>query len=197
MKIILDFFPVLVFFVLYKMFGIYVGTGGLMISSVFQMVLLKIRYGKIEFMYKLGFILIIIFGAVTLVFHDVMFLKWKVTVLNWLLGIVFLGSQLFTKKSLIERMMAHQMQMPSKIWSRLNLMWGIYFMVVGAVNLYVMYHYSTADWVNFKLFGMLILTLIFVFIQTAYLILVMKKYKDQVNIGSNTSSKLDSKTKEK
>ena len=90
-------------------------------------------------------------------------------------------------------MMAHQMQMPSKIWSRLNLMWGIYFMVVGAVNLYVMYHYSTADWVNFKLFGMLILTLIFVFIQTAYLILVMKKYKNQVNIGSNP----DSKNKEK
>lgn len=193
MKIILDFFPVLVFFVLYKMFGIYVGTAGLMISSVLQMVLLKIRYGKIEFMYKLSCILILIFGAVTLIFHDVMFLKWKITVLNWLLGIVFLGSQLFTKKSLIERMMAHQMQMPPKIWSRLNLMWGIYFMVVGAVNLYVMYHYSTADWVNFKLFGMLILTLIFVFIQSVYLILVMKKYKNQINIGSN----LDSKIKEK
>jgi intracellular septation protein len=193
MKILLDFFPVLVFFALYKMFNIYVGTAGLMISSVLQMVLLKIRYGKIEFMYKLSFILIIIFGAVTLIFHNVMFLKWKITVLNWLLGIVFLGSQLFTKKSLIERMMAHQMQMPAKIWGRLNLMWGVYFLVVGAVNLYVMYHYSTADWVNFKLFGMLILTFIFVLIQTGYLILVMKKHKDQVNIGSN----LDSETKEK
>ena len=197
MKILLDFFPVIVFFVLYKIFGIYVGTAGLMISSVFQIVLLKIRYGKVEFMYKLSFVLIIVFGAVTLIFHNVMFLKWKITVLNWLLGIVFLGSQLFTKKSLIERMMAHQMQMPAKIWSKLNLMWGVYFLVVGSVNLYVMYHYSTADWVNFKLFGMLILTLIFVFIQTVYLILVMKKHKDQVNIGSNAGSKLDSKTKEK
>ena len=105
MKIILDFFPVLVFFVLYKMFGIYVGTAGLMISSVFQMVLLKIRYGKIEFMYKLSFILIL-FLNVTLYFMMLCFKvesdSFKLAARNCLLACNYL------LKSLIERMMAHQ-----------------------------------------------------------------------------------------
>lgn len=175
MKVILDFFPILVFFVLYKIFDIYVATAGLMAASLLQIIFLKIRYGKVELMYKISLVLILVLGAVTLLMHNVIFLKWKITVLNWLLGIVFLGSQVFTEKSLIERMMAHQVSLPKFIWSRLNLMWGIYFIIVGAINLYVMYHYSTADWVNFKLFGMLILTVIFMLVQSAYLMYAVSK----------------------
>jgi intracellular septation protein len=190
MKVILDFFPIIVFFVLFKIFNIYIGTIGLMASSVIQMILLKYIYGKIEFMYKLSCIFIIIFGSVTLIFHNVMFLKWKITVLNWLLAALFLGSQLFTEQSFIERMMSSQMLLPKVIWSRLNMMWGAYFLIVGAINLYVIYHYSTSDWVNFKLFGMLVLTIIFVFIQTIYLLLVIRKYKDQLDIGPKSNTKI-------
>lgn len=185
MKFFLDLFPVVIFFILYKTFGIFAGTAGLMAGSVIQIILLKIIYKKIEFMYKISFAFIIIFGAITLFFHDARFLQWKVSILNWALGVIFLASQILTDKSLIERMMSHQIPLPKKIFSRLNLIWGSFFIILGSINLYVMYNYSMADWVNFKLFGMMILTMIFMVFQTVYLFMAVKKHQDHILQNQN------------
>jgi len=190
MKFLLDLFPGVKFFILYKIFGIFVGTAGLMAGSVIQIILLRVLYKKVEFMYKMSFAFIMVFGAITLAFHDVHFLQWKVTIFNWALGIVFLASQVLTDKSLIERMMAHQMPLPKKIFSRLNLMWGMFFIILGTINLYVMYVYTLSDWVNFKLFGMAILTFVFIIFQTGYLLLAVRNHQKDLNNKKNHDNKI-------
>ncbi len=102
--------------------------------------------------------------------QDELFLKWKVTVVNWLFGAVFLGSQFIGSKTLIERMMGGAVEMPATIWVRLNMAWSLFFIAVGVVNLYVAYSYDTDTWVDFKFYGMLGLTLAFVIGQMFYLV---------------------------
>jgi intracellular septation protein len=97
------------------------------------------------------------------------FIKWKPTVVNWLFGLVFLGSQFFGQRTLIERMMGHAIAAPSPVWSRLNWAWTLFFVFMGLLNLYVAFNFSEDTWVNFKLFGMMGLTLVFVFAQAFYL----------------------------
>jgi intracellular septation protein len=113
--------------------------------------------------------LVIVLGGATLVFRDPTFIKWKPTVVNWLFGAAFLASQIFTSKPLVQRMMSTAITLPTSIWSRLNLAWVIFFLVSGMANLYVAYQFTEAVWVNFKLFGMLGLTLLFVVGQAFYL----------------------------
>jgi len=100
---------------------------------------------------------------------DELFIKWKPTVLNWLFGIAFLASQFFGKRTLIERMLGTQIELPGLVWRRLNLGWTFFFVAMGGVNLFVVYHFSTETWVNFKLFGLLGLTFLFVVAQSIYL----------------------------
>lgn len=102
-------------------------------------------------------------------FRDPTFIKWKPTVVNWLFGLAFLASQLFTRKPLVQRMMSTAITLPTSIWNRLNGAWIIFFLVSGLANLYVAYAFTEAVWVNFKLFGMLGLTLLFVVGQAFYL----------------------------
>ena len=193
MKFFLDLFPVVIFYILYNICGIFVATAVLMIGSAIQMILLYLIYKKVEFIYKITFVLIIVFGSITLIFHDARFLQWKVSIINWTLGVIFLASQIFSEKSLTERMMSHQISLPKKIFSRLNLTWVVFFIILGFINLYVMYHYSMSDWVNFKFFGMMILTMIFMVFQTVYLFLAVKKYRDYIvkNQNHNNSQNKD------
>jgi len=169
MKLLYDFFPLAIFFVCYKIWGIYSATAGLIVASLAQVAYLWIRYKRVETMHIVGFVLVVIFGGATILLHDVMFLKWKVSIINWLFGAVCLASQWFTKKSIIERLMEQNIQLPQAIWRKLNAMWGYYFIMMGTINIFVAYHYSTNVWVNFKVFGMFGLTVIFVIIQTVYL----------------------------
>ncbi|MFA7594514.1 MAG: septation protein IspZ, partial [Thiohalobacteraceae bacterium] len=97
--------------------------------------------------------------------RDPVFIKWKPTVAYWLFAAVFLGSQFIGAKSLAERMMGHAIQTTRAVWRRLNLAWVVFFVVMGVVNLYVAYHYSEETWVNFKLFGLMGLTFVFVLAQ--------------------------------
>jgi intracellular septation protein len=120
-------------------------------------------------MHLITFAIIAVFGGATLLLEDELFIKWKPTVLNWIFGVVLLGSQFFGKKTLIERMMSTNIQLPSPVWTKLNWSWAVFFIGLGIVNLFVVYHYDTDTWVNFKLFGMLGLTLLFVFAQAIYM----------------------------
>ena len=183
MKLLFDFFPIILFFVTYK-FGpmlvptddswlkenpIYLATLVAMGSSLIQVGYTWIKNRKIETMHLVSLVLIIVFGGATLYLKDPIFIKWKPTVLNWLFGVVFLVSQVFGEKPVIERMLGSQLELPRSVWRRLNLIWATFFLAIGGINLYVAYRFEEAVWVNFKLFGLLGLTFVFVIAQSIYL----------------------------
>jgi len=120
-------------------------------------------------MHLITLLIIVVFGGLTLYLQDEMFIKWKPTVINWLFGFAFLASQIFGERTFIECMMSTNLTLPQLVWRRLNLSWAVFFIVLGGVNLFVLYTYDTETWVSFKLFGMLGLTFVFVLLQSVYL----------------------------
>ena len=109
--------------------------------------------------------IIVVMGGLTLALRNPNFIKWKPTVLYWAFAVVLLGADLLLKKNLIRSMMQAQMSLPDPVWTRLNLSWVGFFVLMGAVNLYVAYNYSESTWVNFKLFGGIGLMVVFVILQ--------------------------------
>ncbi len=169
MKLLFDFFPIILFFVAYKLQGIYVATLVAIVATFVQVGWLWLRHRRVETMHLVTLGLIVVFGGATLYLHDEQFIKWKPTVINWLFGLAFLVSQFVGEKPFIQRMMGGNIELPSSVWSRLNLSWALFFLFLGAVNLFVVYTFDTDTWVNFKLFGMLGLTLAFVVVQALFL----------------------------
>lgn len=169
MQLLYDLLPIIVFFIIYKFAGIYPATAAAIIVSVAQVIAYRLMKGRFEKLQLITLILIVVLGGATLILHNPIFIKWKPSVINWLFGLVFLLSHLFTKKPLIRYMMESKIALPATIWTRLNLSWAIFFIIMGFANLYVIYHFSTNAWVYFKLFGMLGLTIIFVVLQAFYL----------------------------
>jgi intracellular septation protein len=210
MKLLIDFFPVILFFIAYKLAGIYVATGVAIAASALQVGWSWVRHRKVENMHLVTLILLTVFGGMTIALHDPIFVMWKPTIVNWLFGVAFLASPLIGGKPLVQRMMSHAVDVPGPIWSRLNLAWSLFFLFVGFANLYVVYFYSgfydaqqaliavsgqrdfdlsacaasfsgdllaqcldtqgrEETWVNFKLFGMMGLTVAFVVAQAFYL----------------------------
>ena len=169
MKLLFDFFPILLFFVAYKVYDIYVATAVIIVATIFHVAYSWFTTHKVATMQLVTLVIIIIFGGLTLYLHDEQFIKWKPTVINWLFGSAFLASQVFGEKTAIERMMGGSLILPSLIWRRLNLSWVTFFFIMGTANLYVMSHYDRDTWVNFKLFGMLGMTFVFMILQSFYL----------------------------
>jgi intracellular septation protein len=169
MKLLVDFFPIVLFFAAYKMADIYVATLAAMVGAVLQVGYTWLRTRRFETMHLVSLVLIVVFGGATWFLRDPTFIKWKPTVLNWLFAVVFLGSQWIGNAPIIQRMMGSQLELPAVIWRRLNLAWTLYFVVIGGVNLYVAFNYEESVWVNFKLFGMLGLTFAFVLLQSFFL----------------------------
>ncbi|HUL11588.1 MAG TPA: septation protein A [Methylococcaceae bacterium] len=169
MKLLFDFFPILLFFIAYKFYDIYAATAVAIAASFLQVGVSWYKTRKIEPMHLITLAIIVIFGGATLYLQDELFIKWKPTVINWLFGSAFLASQLFGERTFIERMMGANLTLPRPVWRRLNLSWALFFMLLGGVNLFVLYTFDTDTWVNFKLFGMLGLTFVFVLLQSVYL----------------------------
>lgn len=169
MKLLYDFFPILLFFVAYKAYDIYVATAVAIVAAFAQTGLYWLKHRRFENTHLITLGLLVVFGGLTLILHDPVFIKWKPTLVNWLFGIGFLGSQFIGEKPLVERMMGHAVTLPARVWSRLNWAWTWFFFAMGALNLYVAYNFSEETWVNFKLFGMLGITVIFVVAQSLYL----------------------------
>jgi len=169
MKLLFDFFPILLFFLAYKFFDIYVATGVAIAATFVQVAISWFRTRTVATMQLVTLAIIIIFGGLTLYLHDEQFIKWKPTVINWLFGVAFLASQIFGQKTAIERMLGANLTLPESVWRRLNLGWVIFFLSLGGANLYVMSHFDRDTWVNFKLFGMLGLTVVFIVLQSLYL----------------------------
>jgi intracellular septation protein len=168
-KLLFDFFPLLVFFIAYKLQDIYIATGALMVASLIQIGYEYFRYGRVEAMHLATFVLVLVFGGLTIYMHNDKFIQWKVTILNWLFACLFLFAHFFMDKPLIRLLMEHNLSLPDHVWKNLSRMWIVFFILSGALNLYVAYHFSLDTWVDFKTFGLIGLTLLFVIIQSFYL----------------------------
>lgn len=170
MKLLLDFLPIALFFAAYKLYDIYVATGVAIVAALVQVLVSWFTSGKVEKMHLITLGLITVLGGATLLFHDETFIKWKPTVVNFAFALAFLLTHWFSEKNLLQRMMETHVTVSSKdIWARLNWMWVGFFIVTGLLNIYVAYHFDTDTWVNFKLFGMLGLTIVFIIGQSLYL----------------------------
>lgn len=175
MQFLYDFFPIIIFFTVYKIAGIYTATGSAIIVSFAQVILHWFKHKKFSNMQVITFLIVLLLGGATLILHKSIFIKWKPSIIYWLFAAVFLGSHFIGKKPLIRYMMDKKIALPDKIWARLNVSWVIFFAVLGFANIYVVYHYTTNTWVNFKLFGILGVTIIFVVIQAFYLAKFVKE----------------------
>ncbi len=181
MKFLFDFFPILLFFAAYKYADIYVATGVAIVASIIQVGYSWFKHHRVETMQWITLVLIVVFGGATLLLKDEMFIKWKPTVLNWMFAAAFLGSQYIGKKNLAERMLAASISLPLYMWARVNLSWVTFFVLLGCANLYVVYNFDTDTWVNFKLFGMMGLTVAFVLLQAVFLSRYIKPEPESSN----------------
>ncbi|HEY4366040.1 MAG TPA: septation protein A [Steroidobacteraceae bacterium] len=169
MQLLFDFFPVIAFFIAYKLTDIYVATAVIIVAVVAQTAIQWVRHRKVSPMSLISGVLVLVFGSLTLVIHDKSFIQWKVTVVNWLFAAAFLASQFVGERTLIERIMGENVQLEAALWRRLNWAWIIFFVLLGGINLYVAHHFTENVWVNFKLFGMFGLTFVFALLQGVWL----------------------------
>jgi intracellular septation protein len=179
MKFLFDLFPVILFFAAFKLANIYVATAVAIGATFLQIALLAAMRRKIDTMLWVSLGIIVVFGGATLVLHDETFIKWKPTVLYWLFAAVLAGAELLFHRNLIRAMLREQVQVPDPVWARLNWSWAAFFAILGGVNLFVAFHFSTEQWVDFKLFGATGLMLLFVIGQALYLARHMPEEKPQ------------------
>jgi len=175
MKALFDIFPVILFFAVFKLYGIFAATATAIAATVVQIAWVKWRHGKVDTMLWVSFAIIAVFGGATLALHDVTFIKWKPTVLYWVFACTLLISDLVFKKNLMRAMLHEKIAMPVRVWHYVNLSWSLFFAVLGVVNLYVAFNYSTDIWVDFKLFGATGMMLVFVLAQA----MALSKYVDE------------------
>jgi intracellular septation protein len=174
-KFLFDLFPVILFFVVFKILGIYAATATAIIATLLQIGWVKYRHGKVDGMLIASGVIIVVFGGATLLLHNELFIKWKPTVLYWLFAIVLFASEIFWNKNLIRAVMDKQLALPDPVWRKLNHAWAGFFAVLGLLNLYVAFNFATETWVNFKLFGTMGLMLVFVVLQSLFLGKYMKE----------------------
>jgi len=198
MKFLFDFFPILLFFIIYKLYGIYPATAVAIAGSLVQNAFYWYRHRKFENMHLVTLALIIILGGATLLFQNKAFIMWKPTAVYWAFAVAFIASQFIGEKPLIQRMMGHAIEVPPRIWRNANVSMALFSVLLGVANLYVANFYFVAEqallaasdqavnlencaatysgaavelcqqarsmeslWVNFKLFGMLVLSVVF------------------------------------
>jgi intracellular septation protein len=169
MKLLLDFFPIILFFVAFKFAGIYVATGVAIAATVIQIAWIRYSTGKVEPMQWVSLGVIVLFGGATIVAHNDTFIKWKPTVLYWLMGATLAAGQLLFRKNLLKSLMGSQLELPEPAWRVTNWSWIVFFAVMGVANLWVAFNFDTDTWVNFKLFGGMGLMALFIVGQALYL----------------------------
>ena len=177
MKFLFDYFPIICFFVAYKFSNIYTATAVTIGASLLQLTVYWVIHRRFETLHALTFVFIVVLGGSTLLFHKDIFIKWKPSVIYWIFAITLISSQFFSAKTLMERMLSDKINLSTRIWRRLNMSWAIFFAFLGFLNLYVVYHFDTNAWVNFKLFGTLGIMLVFIIAQALYMTRHMEQQK--------------------
>ena len=162
MKFLFDLLPVILFFVAFKISGIFAATAVAIAASVLQIGWLKLRGKTVDNVQWASLAIIVVFGGMTLWLKDPTFIKLKPTVLYGLFAVGLAVSRLAFGRNLIRSMMGKQIRLPDPVWDRLNLAWIVFFTALAALNVVIAYNFSEEIWVNFKLFGSLGLTVLFV-----------------------------------
>ena len=171
-KIIYDYIAIIAFFVVFKFYGIYWATAAAIIISGIQLISYRLIYKRFDKMYLITFGVIFVLGGATLLLHNAIFIKWKPTIIYWAMAIALFISTRYGKKTLLERLLGEKIALPKPIWLSMTEAWGYFFLGLGMLNIYVLYHFSTAAWVNFKLFGTIGLIVVFTIFTSIY----MNKY---------------------
>jgi intracellular septation protein len=175
MQLLIDYIPIVIFIVAYFYRDIFFATGVLMAVMPIVLLLQWITTRTLNKIYLASTILVLVLGSATIFYRNATFLYWKPTVLNWAIAAAFLGSQWIGDKTIVQRMLGGAADLSRVQWTRLNQIWVAFFVLVGGVNLYVAYNFSEEFWVKFKLFGMLGLTLLFVIVQSIWLMAATKR----------------------
>jgi len=187
MKLLFDLFPVILFFVAFKysekspetaaswvgsLLGsaavdirqapILLATMVVIVATIAQIIWVRVRHGKVDKMLWLSLVLVVVFGGMTLIFQDETFIKWKPTILYWAFAASMTFAAVVLKKNAIKGMLGEQLTLPEAVWSRVNYSWVAFFVLMGFLNLFIAFNFSTDTWVNFKLFGGMGLMLLFV-----------------------------------
>ncbi|MDN3679901.1 septation protein A [Vibrio tapetis subsp. quintayensis] len=186
MKQLIDFIPLIIFFALYKMYDIYVGTGALIIATAIQIAVTYFLYKKVEKMQLITFVMVAVFGGMTIFLHDENFIKWKVTIVYMVFALGLLITQLMGKP-VIKGMLAKEITLPDSVWAKINAAWIVFFTFCAALNVYVAFSLPLDVWVNFKVFGLLAATFGFTLLTGIYVYKHMPK--DEDNQQSNQQDK--------
>ena len=187
LKFLLDFFPLLAFFISYKLADIYVAVAVLMAATVIQTVGNRLHSGKWQKLHLFGLVVALVFGGLTLALHDERFIKWKVTVFFWLIATIFLVGAALRRsplKALFESINEQALPVPTPVWRRVDVTWGVVSLLVGMLNLHVAFSYSLDTWVNFKVWGITIIQLL-LFVYTGF---ALHRYLPQEPDPANANS---------
>ena len=160
MKQLLEFIPLILFFVVYKMSGIQAAAITLIIATALQLIILKLKYGNVEKQQLIMGVAVMFFGALTAYFNEVKYLQWKVTIVYGIFALALLISQFGFKAPLIQKLLGKELALPSAVWNRLNLGWAGFFVLCMLANIYISQNYSEEIWVDFKSFGIIAMTLV-------------------------------------
>lgn len=169
MKLLFEFLPIIAFFIAYKAYDIYYATVVIIVIMALQLGYSWFRKHEIKKVQLISLVIVAVLGGLTLSLRNPIFIKWKPTIIYWLLAITFAVSHFIGKKTIIQHLLGQKVDVPENVWRRINLYWIAFFIAVGALNIYVLYNFSTDTWVNFKLFGLLGLTVVFIIAQSLYL----------------------------
>jgi intracellular septation protein len=161
MYTLFEYLPLIVFFIVYKFVDIYWATGSLIILAGAQIIYYLIKKETIPKRTLIFFVLIAVFGGLTIFLHDDTFLKWKVTIINLFFAIALLVSDKIFKKNIIKDFLDEALSLPDNIWGKLNLAWALFFALCAVLNLYVAFNFDQDTWVNFKVFGLTALMFVF------------------------------------
>jgi len=176
MKQFIDYIPLVIFFTVFaidertvSIGGFEHSIGGIFSAAEFLLAASILTYGclflvnrRLDKFQWITLCAVVLFCIPTIICRNTDFLKWKAPIVNWIFATVFFGSRYFGSKPAIEHMMGHAVNAPKEVWRRLNNIWIIYFIILGAVNLIVAFTLSERAWIQFKVFGNLILTFVFV-----------------------------------
>ena len=192
MKFLIDFFPVLAFFIAFKIpenteQGIYLATATIIVATILQLAINWVIYRRFEKAHVITFAVVLVFGGATLWLHDERFIKWKPTIVVWIFALIALASEFIGDKNLFRRFIGivdENINVPDFVWSRLNLTWVVFFILVGLLNLYVAFNYDRAIWVDFKVIGLTLINVLFMAGQIFYLFRYIKDAPEQVEKGS-------------
>ncbi|WP_257812502.1 septation protein A [Aggregatibacter actinomycetemcomitans] len=179
MKQLLEFIPLILFFAVYKLMGIRAAAVTLVIATIVQFIILKVKYGKIEAQQKFVAGAVIFFGTLTAYFNDLEFLKWKVTIIYALFALVLLIAQFGFKKLLIKQLLGKEIELPEAVWKNVNLGWSGFFILCMLVNIYISQYLSDYIWVDFKSFGIIGMTFVATLITGLYIYRYLPKNEQE------------------